>query len=223
MSLPLYCSNILLDQPFLTANDFTISFTYTMNTSGTDPILNNGFSVFFIDGSVSTLSGGGSGPGLGVVSQGGSHGRPQPVSKVNGVFATVGFDIIGTFSQINTTTSFSTGLVNPNPNSIALRISPNFTYVYSSYLNLSGYTIPLNPNLYGPLGPAATPEAYQTVRVCVRKNFSEINVYSLANETYIKLATFNFYLSSLPLNAKVGIGYSGDTLFQVQNLTVNYT
>lgn len=209
MSLPLHCSNILLNQAFTTVNDFTVSFTYTMNTGGFDPINNNGFSVFFIDGSYNTLAGGGPGPGLGAISSSGT--------AVNGVFATVGFDIQGFFCQINSIPAFTTGNTSIVANSIGLRVSPNFTFAGSQYV------YPINPNLYGPLGPAPTAQAYQTIRICVRKNFTEIDVYSLANQTYVKLATFNFNVPSLPSTGKVGIGYSGDTLFEVQNLTVNYT
>lgn len=209
MSLPVNCSNILINQPFTTLNDFTISFTYTMNTSGTDTITNYGFSVFFIDGSISSLTGGGTGPGLGVISSAGS--------AVNGVFATVGFDITGLFSKLLSIPPFTTGNPIQVSNSIGLRIAPNFTYAGSYYV------FPLNPNLYGPLGPVPTPYAFQTVRVNVRKNFTEIDVYSLNNETYVKLASFNFNLSALPSTAKVGIGYSGDTLFEVKNITLNYT
>jgi len=209
MSLPLHSSNILLNQPFTTLNDFTVSFTYTMNTSGNDPTNNNGFSVFFIDGSYNTLTGGGQGPGLGAVATNGIG--------VNGVFAILGFDVQGFFSQQNSIPAFTTGNASAIANSIGLRISPSYTFVGSQYV------YPINPYLYGPLGPTPTSEAYQTVRICVRKNFTEIDVYSLNNETYVKLATFNFKVPSLPNNAKVGIGYSGDTLFQVQNITVNYT
>jgi len=210
MSLPLNCSNILLNQPFTTVNDFTVSFTYTMNTGGFDPANNNGFSVFFIDGSYNSISGGGSGAGLGAVSSAGVG--------VNGVFAILGFDIQGFFSQINSIPAFTTGNASAVANSIGLRVSPSYTFVGSQYV------FPINPNLYGPLGPVPTANAYQTVRICVRKNFTEIDVYSLNNETYVKLATFNINVPfSLPNSAKMGIGYSGDTYFQVQNITVNYT
>ena len=217
MSLPIHCSSILFNEPFGTVNDFTVSFTYTMDTSGTDPQFNQGFSVFFVDGNVTTLSGGGAGPGLGVVSTGGSPGRPQPVSSPQGLFTILGFDIAGNFSHVNSIRPFTTGNAIVVPNSIGLRISPNYSFVGSQYV------YPINPYLYGPLGPTQSPEAYQTVRVSVRKNFTEILVHSLDNETYTLLATFNFYISSLPETAKFGISYSGDTLFEVQNITVNST
>jgi len=218
MSLPVHCSSILYNQPFSTVNDFTVSFTYTMNTSGTDPQFNYGWSVFFVDGSVDTLSGGGAGPGLGAVSTGGSPGRPQPVTFPQGLFALLGFDITGQFSRAGSIRPFTTGNTIAVPNSIGLRTSPNFNFVGSQYI------FPINPYLYGPLGPGpSSPEAYQTIRVSVRKNFTEILVHSLNNETYTLLATFNFFISSLPSIGKFGISYSGDTLFQIQNITVNST
>jgi hypothetical protein len=87
----------------------------------------------------------------------------------------------------------------------------------------SNYVLPINPYLYGPLGPAATPEAFQTVRISVRNNFSRVNVHSLSNQTYVQLASFSTNLSSVPAYAKCGISYSGDTYFRVKNITVNYT
>lgn len=213
MALPLYCSNILYNQPFDTIYDFTVSFTYTMNTSGFNPAQNYGFSVFFIDGGVQSLSGGGCGVGLGAV----SSTTTTSTSAVSGIFATVGFDITGEFSKINGLPIFTTGTAVAVPNSIGLRITSDFIYVssFDTYLT--------NPYLYGPLGPAPTPEAYQTVRVGVRKNFGLIDIFSLNNQTYIKLGTFKTNLSSIPATAKCGIGYSGDTLFEVQNITLNYS
>lgn len=213
MALPLYCSNILYNQSIDTRYDFTISFTYTMNTSGFDPSQNYGFSVFFIDGSVSTLQGGGCGAGLGVV----SSTTNISTSAVGGIFLTVGFDITGEFNKINGLPIFTTGTAAAVPNSIGLRTTTDFTYITS----FDVYNI--NPYLFGPLGPTQTPEAYQTVRVCARKNFSQIDVYSLNNQTYVKLASFQTNLAVLPSTAKCGIGYSGDTLFEVQNITLNYT
>ena len=59
MSLPIHCSSILYNQAFNPSYDFTVSFTYTMNTSGTNPVNNYGFSVFFIDGLYNAILGGG--------------------------------------------------------------------------------------------------------------------------------------------------------------------
>ena len=215
MSLPVHCSNILVNQAFTTANDFTVSFTYNMDTGGFNPVANDGFAVFFIDGNVANLLGGGLGPGLGVV----SGTDTSSTSAVQGVFATLGFDIAGNFSIQNSIPVFTTGRTDPTnvSNLITLRSTSDFTYIDSSY------TVPINPYLFGPLGPAATPEAFQTIRVSVRNSFSRIDVHSLSDQTYVKLASFNTNLSSIPPFAKCGISYSGDTIFNVRNITVNYT
>lgn len=213
MALPLHCSNILFTENFDTRYDFTASFTYTMNTSGTNPVQNSGFSVFFIQGNTATLQGGGSGAGLGVV----SGTDTSSTSAVSGIFLTLGFDITGEFSKIGGLPVFTTGTSIAIPNSLGLRITTDFIYVSSYYIN------PIAPNLYGPLGPTPTDKAYQTVRIGVRKNFSNIDVYSLNDQTYVKLVSFQTNLSSIPSTAKFGIGYSGDTLFEVQNLTFNFT
>jgi len=196
---PTNTGNILLNTPFNTTNDFTVSFTYTLNTSGTDANNLYGFSLFFIDGSINNLMGGGYGPGLGVV--------PTTGSAVNGVFAIVGFDIAGYFSQFNSIPSFASGTANIQPNSVAVRTGSSFNFVgYNRVLN--------NPNMF-------VSGYNQTIRVCVRKNFTEIDVYYVNNLSYIKIGTYNFNLFTLPSTAKVGIGYSGDPYFQVQNITVN--
>lgn len=207
MSLPVHCSNVLYNQGFSTQYDFTASFTYTFNTSGTDPVNNYGFSVFFIDALYNALDGGGCGGGLGVANS----------SGIVGSFCAIGFDIKGEFSKQNSVPFFTTGTASAVPNSVALRTSTSLTYITSFDVTN------INPYLYGPLGPTPTQYAYQTIRIGVRKNFQEIDVWSLNNQTYVKLATFNTYLTSYPLVAKMGIGYSGDTLFQVSNITLNYT
>lgn len=213
MPLPLHCSNILFTEKFDTRYDFTASFTYTMNTNGTDPIQNNGFSVFFINGNTTNLQGGGSGAGLGVV----SGTDITSTSAVSGIFLTIGFDITGEFSKAGILPVFTTGTANAIPNSIGLRITTDFIYVSSCYV------YPTAPYLYGPLGPTPTDKAYQTVRIGVRKNFNYIDVFALNDQTYVKLVSFQANLSSIPTTAKFGIGYSGDTLFEVQNLTFNYS
>jgi hypothetical protein len=213
MQLPVHSSNILFNLPFESKYDFTVSFTYRMNTNSTSPTANDGFSVFFIDGRVQDLSGGGEGAGLGLI----SSTDTTATSAVSGMFLAVGFDITGEFFKSSGVPAFNTGTVTAQPSSVGIRVTSDFAYISSVQ------TYDKNPYLFGPLGVDPTPYEYQTVRVGVRKNFGSVDVYSLNNETYIKLATFNTQLTTIPPIAKFGISYSGDTLFEVQNITLNYT
>lgn len=209
MSLTPHCSNVTFSDPFNTEYDFTVSFTYTMNTSGFNPAANYGFSVFFTDGSQTLVNGqGGCGAGLGVASN-----TTPPV----GLFCIVGFDITGEFFKVGGLAAFTDGTATPIPNSVGIRTGTNYKYIDSND------TFLINPYLFGPLGPAATPYAYQTVRVCVRKKFQQIDVYSLANQTYVLLGSYSTDLLSVPATARMGISYSGDTLFEVSNITLNFT
>ena len=215
MPVEQHCSNILYNETFSTQYDFTASFSYVMNTSGFTPADNYGFSVFFIDGIQPTIYGGGCYQGLGVI----SPTDFSTSSAVKGVFLTLGFDIPGNFSKINGLPQFSTGTVTAQPSSICLRITSDFLYV-------SSVQVPYDYNLFGvftPLSANPIPNASQTIRIGARNGFNQIDVYSLNSQTYQKLVSFNTNLTSIPTTAKFGIGYSGDTLFSVKNITMNYT
>lgn len=209
MPLPLHSSSILYDQIFDTLYDFTVSFTYNLNAGGFTPTQNYGFAVFFIDGKVPTLQGGNWGPGLGVVGSSGTS-----LSAISGVFATLGFDFSGEFCQKNTLPVFATGNNNAITNSLGLRITTDFIFVSSYKVSL------IDPFIYA-YRPANV--STHTVRIGVRKNFKQIDVYSLNGNDYVRLVSFNTNLSSIPPTAKCGISFSGDTLFNVSNLTLNYT
>ena len=215
MSVVQHCSNILYNEPFNTQYDFTASFSYVMNTSGVMPADNYGFSVFFIKGTEPTAYGGGCYQGLGVI----SPTDFTATSAVKGVFLTLGFDIPGNFSKINGLPQFLTGTATAQPSSICLRITSDFLYV-------SSVQVPYNYNIFGvfpPLSANPIADASQTIRIGARNGFNQIDVYTLNNQTYQKVVTFNTNLTSIPTTAKFGIGYSGDTLFSVKNLTLNYS
>lgn len=209
MATPIHCSNILYNDIFETLYDFTVSFNFTMNSTGSALTNNNGFSVFFTNGA--PLTGGGCGAGLGVI----SGTDVTATSAVSGMFAVVGFDIIGNFFKVNGLPQLTTGTAFASANSVGLRANTNTFMTYISSVSSN------NPNLFGPLGSTPTAFANQTVRIGVRKNFTEIDVSSLVDNTYLKISTFQTKLTSIPTTAKFGIGYSGDTLFEVSNITVN--
>ena len=213
MSIPIHCSNVLYNDVFNTLYDFTVSFNFTMNTGGYYPVSNNGFSVFFIDGNIPTVNGGGCGAGLGVI----SDTNVTTTSAVSGMFAVVGFDIIGNFFKANGLPQLTTGTVAATANSVGLRAN---TSTYMTYITS---VVSNNPYLFGPLGVTPTAFANQTVRIGVRKNFTEIDVYSIVNDVYTKISTFQTNLTSVPTTAKFGIGYSGDTMFEVNDITINHS
>lgn len=207
MALSQYCSNILYDSEFDTSYDFTMSFEFLIDTEGFEPTSLYGFSIFFIDGSTSSLNGGGCYEGLGVVDPSGS-------SEVDGIFLTLGFDYNGGFTAANSVAAFTTGTPSPLNNSICLRVQcptvTNFLYISSiQYFDLPIFTIQ-NSN--------------QTIRIGARNNLQILDVYyKNSNNVYEKLASFNTNLSAIPQYAKCGIGSSGDVLFKVKNITFNYT
>lgn len=211
MPIPTHCSNVLYNNIFNTLYDFTVSFNFTMNTAGYTPVNNNGFSVFFIDGKIPTVYGGGCNSGLGVI----SSTDTTTASAVSGMFAVLGFDIIGNFFKANGLPQFTTGTVAATANSVGLRANTSSYMTYISSISSN------NPYLFGPLGVIPTAYANQTVRIGVRKNFTEIDVYSIVNSDYSKIITIQTNLTSVPPTAKFGIGYSGDTLFEVNDITVN--
>ena len=211
MPLTQHCSNILYNEGFDTAYDFTASFTYTFDTGGFTPAANYGYCVFFIDGLTNGVTGGGCNQGLGVIATNGS-------SKIDDMFLALGFDFTGQFTANGSVPVFNTGTPSPQPNSICLRVSATTTdlqYISSFVLN--------DNTIFYPLGDGPAPWNTQTIRIGVRNSFKNIDVYQLVDTVYQKLVTFNTNLSGLPSSAKFGISYSGDTLFQVKNITLNYT
>jgi len=208
MPLIQHCSNILSSSRFNTIYDFTVSFTYSVDTGGFIPSDNHGFSVFFIDGEVS-LNGGGCYNGLGVI----SSTDTSPTSAVAGIFMTVGFDLSGGFTQ--NAAPFTSGTLTLQPSSICLRTTSDFTYVDSVQPNDTAIFAPfsIDPSLRTP----------QTIRIGVRNYFKKIDVYRLDNLRYVQVASFNTGLEDVPRLARFGIGYSGDTLFSIKDITMNQT
>jgi len=177
-----------------------------MSAGSATPTQNNGFSVFFINGNTTTLIGGGSGQGLGII----SNTDVTTTSAVSGLFAAIGFDVQGTFSK--NSYPFNSGNASSIPNSICLRVTPDFKFIGSTTLPLS-VTYPYN-NI-------------NTIRIDVRNKFRTITISTLNNTLYTPLTTFDSsYLinsGTLPSTGKFGIGFSGDTVFYVQDINVNYS
>jgi hypothetical protein len=204
-AIPLQCGCVLYDKTFNTDLDFTISFSYIFDTSSGTSSQNNGFTVFFLSGGAVSLAGGGCGEGLGVV----SSTDTTSTSSINGIFYTVAFDNIGDFFLINSIPPFITGTAVQIPRSIGLRTTTDFTYITSVSCSYHSF---FNDN------------TTNTVRVRLRKKTSELLVDALdGNNVYQNLLTCNTLLSNIPQTAKFGISYSGDTIFKVKDITLNYT
>lgn len=199
----LACSNILHDNAFNTSYDYTVSFKYKMDTQGVTPVQNNGFGLFFIDGTQTSISGGGSGAGLGIV---------DALSYIPGVFAIIGFDVQGTFSQINSIAPFTTGNVGQIIPNIGMRAGSTYNFLGSPTLTDNS---------------AFDYDVEHTIRLDIRNKFRTVKVSILKDKTYNLLATFDSsYLTDnflLPSIAKFGISFSGDTVFTVKDITVNFT
>ena len=148
LSLSANSGTIYTRQAFDITKDVVVSFDYACY--GSDLIGDEGFCVFFTN-SLSALSGGGPGPGLGYTYVDNIYISSNTTAAYPGVFAGelgVGFDITGNFG----TSAFGlSGLNTPVPNSISIRDST------INYYNL----------LYnsGPLSSCSTPfNIYQSVQ-----------------------------------------------------------
>lgn len=205
----LRCSNIIYNQPFNTAYDFSVSFNYTMDDYEGLPVQNNGFSIFFVEGLQNAPYGGGTGAGLSLI----SDTVTNEMSAVSGIFCAVGFDIQGTFCKAGEVPAFTTGNAGTIPFSIGCRITPDFEFISSTVPNDTTTVLPLS--------------VIKTVRIDARNRFNTLTISSLVGKEYVQLAQFDtsalIETGKLPKNAKFGIGYSGDTDFIVSDITFNYT
>jgi hypothetical protein len=205
----LRCSNILYNEPFNTAYDFSVSFNYTMDDYEGLPIQNNGFAIFFVEGLQTQPVGGGTGAGLSLI----SDTVTDTMSAVSGIFCAVGFDIQGTFCRTGIVPAFITGNPNTIPLSIGCRITPDFEFVSSVVPNDTTTVLPLS--------------VIKTVRIDARNRFNTLTVSTKVGKDYVPLIEFDtsslIKTGKLPANAKFGIGYSGDTDFIVSDITFNYT
>jgi len=200
-------SSILTNRLFNTKYDFTASFTCKMSAGSDTPVQNNGFSLFFIDGATSGLVGGGSGAGLGII----SNTDTSSTSAVNGFFAGIGFDVQGTWSR--NSAPFTSGNGSSVPYNIGLRVSSDFTFVNS--------VIPTDTTVMYPYNTV------NTIRISTRNQFRSIYIDKLYDKTYSRIASFNSSIlpdsGILPPTGKFGIGFSGDTIFSVQDISFNYS
>lgn len=205
--MPQRCSSILYSNKMNPAMDITLSFTYNFYTSGIASTTNYGFGVFFTTGTTATLQGGGAGVGLGMV----SSSIATSLSCINGIFLGIGFDNYGDFCRQGAAPYLPTGIGSQTIHSITVRKD------YSN-LNFLSCIVPTLCSIF-------VPDTEQTIRINIRKMFTQIDVFTLSGNDYTKIATFDTLINpkTLPPSVKLGISYAGDTLFYIKNPTINFT
>jgi hypothetical protein len=224
-----YCSNVLYKQAFKTDNDITVSFLVPDTTKEislgnlllqTDDklLLQNGnflalqfnvtsydgFGVFLIDSRVTTLTGGGAGAGLGII----TDTINTSISAVSGFFLGAMYDSRGLFSLSGSLQQFKTGTSTLRPNSFVVRKLSSFEYVGSQYT--SSLTNPFNDN-------------WNVFRVAFKNNMQQVVFYKYEDDIYKQVVTYNtgIDLSKVPNSVRVGITWSGDFPTKVKNITFN--
>jgi len=205
-------SNTLYNQLYPTDHPFSVKFTYTMAVStGDTSVQNDGFSIFFVNTPFTSpsLSGGGSGPGLGLVS---STDNSSSLSAVSGVFAAIGFDVLGNYTKINSIPGFTTGIDVNMPKNITLRLTPNFIF--------KNNIMPVDQSIFAINTPV-------TLKMDVSNQFKKIEISKLYANNFSRIASFELSdlnsTNDIPENAYMGISYSGDTSFNVSNVCLNYS
>jgi hypothetical protein len=224
-----FCSNILYKQAFKTDNDITVSFLI-QDTTGeisfgnlllqtNDKLLlqnNNflslefnvstydGFGVFLLDSSVITLTGGGAGSGLGII----TDTTKTSLSAVSGFFLGAMYDATGIFSLSGGLQQFKTGTSTLQPSSFVVRKLSSFEYVGSQYV----------PSLTTPVN-----DGWDVFRVAFKNNMQQVVFYKYEDDIYKQLVTYNtgIDLGKVPDSVRVGITWSGDFPIKVKNITFN--
>lgn len=202
-------ASILYIQNINPVYDFTVSFLYKFDTDGevTPVNPNYGFGVFFVTSDIVYHSGGGGGPGLGMV----DTTNITPLSCITGLYFSIGFDVAGGYSRSGAPPYFATGL----PYSSPLTITSRKDYTDCNFLSCIA---PINAN-----DALFSYDVYRRVRINVRKMFSTVTVDVLSGGEYVNVASFDTLIlpNSLPSGLKFGISYSGATYFTIKDVTVN--
>ena len=224
-----FCSNILYKQAFKTDNDITVSFliqdptgeisfgNLLLQTNDKILLQNNnflgiefnvstydGFGVFLLDSSVITLTGGGAGGGLGII----TDTTKTSLSAVSGFFLGAMYDATGIFSLSGGLQQFKTGTSTLQPSSFVVRKLSSFEYVGSQYI--PSLTTPFNDSWY-------------VFRVAFKNNMQQVVFYKYEDDIYKQVVTYNtgIDLGKVPDSVRVGITWSGDFPIKVKNITFN--
>lgn len=223
-----FCSNILFKQPFKTADDITVSFLIQDPGGNIDSgilllqtgdrlllqdesffrlnfeLIYDGFGVFLIDSRVNTLTGGGAGAGLGLI----TDTTTAPTSALSGFFLGAVFDLDGVFSAANIINQFNTGTPTPVLSSLCVRKLSSFEYVGSKQVET--LTKPFN-------------DEWNVFRVAFKNNMQQVVFYQYSEGVYTQLYTVdtNINLSLIPPGARIGVTWSGNFPIKIKNVTLN--
>jgi len=224
-----FCSNILYKQPLLTDKDVTISFLIQdpakntdngnlllqtndklLQQNNTDFIVlqyNNtyqGFGIFLVNSNVPLLTGGGSGSGLGVI----TDSTTSSLSAVSGYFLGAFYDIDGIFSLSGGLTQLNTGTNTPITSSFVVRKLSSFEYVDST--QISSFSKPFN-------------DEWNVFRVAFKNKMQNVVLYSYIDEVYTKIVDFktNIDITDIPESVRVGISWSGNFPIKIKNININ--
>lgn len=167
----------------------------------------DGIGLFLIDASTPTLTGGGAGNGVGLI----TDTNNTSFSAVSGMVLSVIYDASGEFSRINSLEQFTTGVDEYRYNSICVRKLDTFDFVGSQ--------------IVGELPTLTDSELWKVFRVGITSNLQSVVFYTYQNELFSPIATFNtgLDLATIPSSVKVGITYSGSFHLKVKNITFNGT
>lgn len=240
-----FLSNVVYNQPFDPRDDITISFLYSspsidtgdnlllqggefdqslfeLETSADYLVLNsggvfNGIGVFLIDGSINSLSGGGSGstntdlssfdPGIGMVTDTTSTAS----SAISGFIAAVALDQSGAFGKQGSLEQFITGTSELSSGNIVVRT-----------FNSETSTFPFKGS-ETPSSPIVVEESFNIFRVCFKRRLQDIVFYKKEGNIYEPdiIFTTDIALSAIPESVKIGFTYSGTKPTDLKNIAVN--
>ena len=225
-----FSSNILFKQPLSSREDIFVSFLIqnpVAEVSFGDLVLQSGdklllqdstflslnysliydgFGIFLLDSNVFALTGGGSGAGLGLI----TDTIHTSISAISGFFLCAMFDVNGMFGAYRSLDQFTTGSNTPQLSSISVRKLSSFKFVGSQSIH----------GLDRPFG-----DEWNVFRVAFKNNMQQVVYYEYKNGVYSPLVTFdtNIPFTSIPQNVRVGLTWSGNFPISVKNININAT
>ena len=206
----IYSSNILHTQSLATNSDIFVSFLiqnpFSSTVSDAYSKKFDGFGVFLIDSSVPYLTGGGSGNGVGLI----TDQLVTSLSAVSGHFISVIFDNNGKYGQVGGVDQFTTGSSSVVLSGLAVRCLSTFDYIGNTQINRPPYIFD---------------EDWFVFRVAFKQNMQKVVFYDYVDDVYVPMVTYDTGIVSteVPPNVRVGITWSGRFPIKVKNININAT